>query len=82
MLLIGDLKFVERGFEISDGGIKFRVADMHAAMGPFHVFALIFGGTTGGERDELNEMQFEGGNALRCGRVAEQRIDGNAIIEE
>src|SRR5882724_2682699 len=62
LFLVGDLQFVQGRFYVADGRVKFRVADMHGGVSGFHGFAIVLGGTTGSEGEELDQVLLEGGH--------------------
>ena len=59
LFLVRDLKPVERGFEVTKGGIELRIADAHPSVRGFQVFAVVMRRPAGGKDDELNQMFFQ-----------------------
>src|SRR4051812_742765 len=72
------LKFIERGFEVTDGGVEFGIGDVHVRMSGLDLLAVVIGGTSGGKGKELRKMFFElrdirGGGFPKDGATAMER---------
>ena len=59
LFFVWDLKLVQRGFEIPDGGVEFRIGNMQTCVGGFHFFALVMSGATGRQSQELHKVFLE-----------------------
>ena len=73
LFLVRDLERVERGFQVAEGGVKLRIANLHPGVGGFHFFAVVMRRPAGREDDELNQMFFEVHHVL-SGRVPGDRL--------
>src|SRR3954471_6350070 len=78
LFLVGDLEAVEGGFEVAEGSVEFRIANVHAGVGGFHLLAVIMGGSAGGEGEELDQMFFEAGQ-IWVGRLPHDGFGARAV---
>src|SRR5207244_2264810 len=64
LFFVGYLELVEGRLQIPEGGVEFRIADVHSGMRGFHFLAVVMGRPAGGKDDELNKVLFEIGDVL------------------